>query len=44
MNEYELSQIVGGAKYGKIGVLGGIIVFLLGVLDGYINPSKCNNK
>ena len=42
MTNVELMKVMGGIKYSKIGILGGVIVFLLGVLDGYINPNKCN--
>lgn len=42
MKKEELEEIRGGAIT-KIAILGGIIVFLIGIIDGYVNPSKCNN-
>ncbi len=42
----ELTMIEGGGalRYAILAGLGGLIVFLVGVLDGYMNPGKCNDK
>ena len=38
----ELKDIKAGAiRWGIIGIIGGIITFVVGVIDGFTNPSKC---
>lgn len=38
----ELKNIKAGAiRWGIIGIIGGVITFIVGVIDGYTNPSKC---
>ncbi len=38
----ELLQVNGGAiSWGLVSVLAGAIVFIIGVIDGYIRPLKC---
>ncbi len=40
----ELIQITGGAA--KVGLIAAIIsgvVFIIGVIDGYLRPKKCNS-
>ncbi len=42
----ELTQVSGGAFSLRTALLAGIaglITFLIGVMDGYTNPQKCNN-
>ena len=34
----------GGVKIGLFAVLGGIITFVVGMIDGYIRPLSCNRK
>ena len=43
-NENELRQITGGglSLFGGLGLVGGIL-FLIGVIDGFVNPEKCND-
>ena len=31
----------GAIRWGIVGIIGGIIAFVVGVIDGYTNPSKC---
>lgn len=31
-----------GARYGILIGIGGLITFFIGVLSGWVNPSKCN--
>ncbi len=39
----ELMSISGGGfKYGIAAIVGGIITFLIGVVDGYLRPLSCN--
>lgn len=39
----ELISITGGAvKYGVVAIVGGLLTFLIGVVDGYLRPLTCN--
>lgn len=38
----ELKKITGGGIGGWF-IIGGIVVFLIGVIDGYVRPLACNN-
>ena len=39
----ELTNIKAGAiHWGVVGIIGGIITFFVGVIDGFTNPSKCH--
>lgn len=43
LNNEEMSKVMGGAISFKIAaIIGGIIVFAVGLIDGIINPKKCN--
>lgn len=43
LNNQELYQIEGGASKFAIGLtIGGIITLLIGIVDGYLRPLKCN--
>ncbi len=43
LDNEELLTITGGAfKLKLISIVGGFVVFLIGVVDGIINPKKCN--
>ncbi len=47
LNEAELYTIKGGAFSLKTAILvgiGGLITLLVGVIDGYMNPQKCNMR
>ena len=42
LNKNELNDVKAGAiRWGIVGIIGGIITFIVGVIDGYTNPSKC---
>lgn len=42
MNDYELNMVTGGkANYSVLAIIGGLITFLIGVVDGFIRPLKC---
>lgn len=42
-SEKELKQITGGLSLlGGLGIAGGVI-FLIGVIDGFVNPGKCDD-
>lgn len=39
----ELNNISGGFAFtSKLLILGGLITFFIGLIDGYIRPIKCN--
>lgn len=42
MTDKELFEIRGGINIGLIGLIGGILTFFIGVIDGYMRPLKCN--
>lgn len=42
MNQEELMKIKGGANWVAIGVVSTLVSFLIGLLDGYLRPLKCN--
>lgn len=41
LNNNELKQINGGGA-GVYVAIGGIIIFIIGVIDGYVRPLACN--
>ena len=43
LSNQELNYIVGGAKKVSYGLLfGGLITLIIGIIDGYLRPLKCN--
>lgn len=44
LSNEELVNVVGGGAFSKAvwGIIGGAVVFLIGVLDGIVSPKKCN--
>lgn len=44
LNNEEMLNIVGGGVSSKLiwGIVGGALVFLVGLFDGIISPKKCN--
>ncbi len=42
INDVELCTIRGGINYGLIGIITGIVTFIIGVIDGYQRPISCN--
>lgn len=43
LTQYELNQINAGvALNAKFLIIGGIISFIIGFIDGYTRPLKCN--
>ena len=43
LNAEELSSISGGGiKFGVYLAIGGLITFIIGVIDGYLRPLSCN--
>ena len=42
VNTSELKNIKAGSiKWGLVGLIGGIVAFVIGVVEGYTNPYKC---
>lgn len=33
----------GAAKWGVVALISGAIVLIVGILDGFTNPTRCNN-
>lgn len=44
MDKNELVSVVGGIKYGIVGILAGIAVFIIGIIDGYQRPVGCDDE
>ncbi len=44
LQERELLSIEGGGSPGLAMIIGGLIILLLGVLDGYYNSIKCGKR
>lgn len=43
LQDEELIELTGGAiKYGLLTVIGGVITFIIGIIDGYLRPLACN--
>ena len=43
LSKKELSQISGGIAYKtKIFIVGGLVTFIIGILDGFARPFRCN--
>lgn len=44
LNNEEMIKVVGGAISGKLfwGIVGSAIIFLAGLVEGIVNPKKCN--
>lgn len=44
LTKQELYQTTGGAKKLTFGVIiGGVITLIIGIIDGYFRPLKCNS-
>ena len=42
LTKEELLEVKAGASWGVIATITGIVVFIVGVIDGYLRPLKCN--
>ena len=43
LNNEEMLNVKGGAfRYGIFTIIGGLAVFVIGVINGLVNPQKCN--
>lgn len=44
LSDIELNEIVGGtvSRYGLVIAFSGLITFIIGMVDGYLRPLKCN--
>lgn len=44
LSNEELVLVKGGASLSKFvwGIIGGVVVFAIGVIDGIVSPKKCN--
>lgn len=42
LKDNELVKINGGIKWTAIGIIGGLVTFIVGIIDGYFRPLRCN--
>ena len=43
LTEKQMKTINGGVAWALITGIGTAVVFVIGILSGYTNPSRCNN-
>ncbi len=43
LSENEMMEIRGGVAWETIAVIGAAIIYIIGAISGYTNPTKCNN-
>lgn len=43
LNENEMKQIQGGVNWVAVTFISGAISFVIGIIDGLMNPKKCNS-
>ncbi len=44
LNNAEMLEVKGGGIGATLwAIIGGAVVFVIGVFDGFMNPKKCNN-
>ncbi len=43
LTEKQMSNVDGGVSFGLIAGFAAALTFLVGVISGYTNPTRCNN-
>ena len=43
LSKNEMMKISGGVAWETVAAIGAAIVYLIGIISGYTNPTKCNN-
>ena len=43
LGKNEMKQINGGVAWETVAAIGAFIIYVIGTLSGYTNPTKCNN-
>ncbi len=44
LTKREMLNIAGGSvSWGTVSIIGGVISFIIGIISGYTNPTRCNN-
>ena len=43
LSEKEMYEVNGGISWGIVAGISAAIVYMIGVVSGYTNPSKCSN-
>ena len=44
LNDKEMHQVNGGVNWAVIGGIAAAVIYLLGAISGYTNPTRCNNQ
>ena len=44
LTEKQMYEVNGGVAWGVIAAIAAGLVFIIGGLSGYTNPSRCNNR
>jgi len=43
LNEKQMHEVVGGASWTVASAIVAGIIYIIGVVSGYTNPTRCNN-
>ncbi len=43
LSKNEMYQVKGGVAWETVAAIGAAIIYLIGAISGYTNPTKCNN-
>lgn len=43
LSKNEMYQVKGGVAWETVSIVAGAVLFIIGILSGYTNPTKCNN-
>lgn len=43
LSKEEMYQVKGGVAWETVAVIGAAIIYFIGIISGYTNPTKCNN-
>lgn len=44
LTEKQMHEVSGGVSWGIIAAIAAGLVYIIGGLSGYTNPSRCNNR
>ena len=43
LNEKQMNAVIGGVSWVVISAIAASIVYVIGLISGYTNPTRCNN-